>query len=187
MPIARLDGAVLDGALTRYEERFDAGKGPEGRSMPQRTATAVGLLTAVLALSGCGLSVPADPDGTLDRVTGSVLHAGATVEDGLVDETDSEVSGPLVALVEEFARAQDAEVEWTVGSEESLVGALERGELDVVVGGFTAETPWADRAGTSRGYPGIQGSAGRELVVLVPLGENRLLLELESFLDKELR
>lgn len=137
-----------------------------------------------LFMSGCGLTVPADPGGSMDRIEGGTLRAGASLDPGLVSLTDGEVTGPLVDLIEQFAAAHGAEVEWTVDSEESLVGALEDDQMDVAVGGMTSETPWIDRAGVSRGYPTIPGAGGRELVVLVPLGENRLLFELESFLDQ---
>jgi len=143
----------------------------------------VAMLAAVLLLTGCGIRVPTDPGGSLDRVQGTVLRAGASLEPGLVEIDGRDVSGPLAALVADFARTQDAEVDWTVGSEESLVVALEEGRLDVVVGGMTSDTPWADRVGVSRGYRGITGADGRELVLLVPLGENRLLSALETFLD----
>lgn len=37
----------------------------------------------------------------------------------------------------------------------------------------------------TRGYPGIEGAGGRELVMLVPLGENAFLSALETYLDGE--
>lgn len=154
--------------------------------MLRRASTAAAAIVMAVALAGCGLQVPTDPNGTLNRIQGSVLRAGASVDAGLVDVDDSAVSGPLPDLVNAFADRYDADVEWTVGSEESLVTALEKGSLDIVVGGITAETPWADRAGVTRGYLNIPGAGGREIVLLVPLGENRLLSELELVLDEEL-
>ena len=142
--------------------------------------------TAVLVLSACGIRIPADPDGSLDRIVGGDLRAGAVLEPGLVDSIDGAPTGELVELIEAFAAEQDAAVTWTTGSEETLVGELETGGLDLVIGGMTTATPWVERAGVSRGYPGIEGAGDRELVVLVPLGENRLLSTLETFLDEEL-
>ncbi|OCG73477.1 transporter substrate-binding domain-containing protein [Microbacterium sediminis] len=150
----------------------------------RRLAAGALLATALLA-TGCGVQVPTDPDGTLDRITGGELRVGATAEPGLVEVTDGEPTGPLVDLVEDFAETIDAEPEWSVASEETLVTELEEGRLDLAVGGFTDQSPWVDRAGVTRGYPGIPGADGRSLVMLVPLGENAMLAELEAFLDEE--
>lgn len=148
---------------------------------------AAGVIAALLAagLTGCGLKVPTDPDGTLDSITGATLRAGASAEPGLVNADAGVPTGPLVDLVEQFADSIDARVDWTVAAEESLVGDLEDGTLDIAIGGFTDQTPWTDQAGVTRGYQSIDGADGRSLVFLVPLGENALLSELEGFLDEE--
>jgi len=62
---------------------------------------------------------------------------------------------------------------------------LEEGDLDLVVGGLTDQTPWADRVGVTRGYTDIEGADDRAIVMFVPLGENAFLSELEGFLDAE--
>ena len=136
-------------------------------------------------LTGCGVSIPADPDGTLASVRGGVLRVGVSAEPGLTEIGGGTPSGPLVEVTESFAASIDASISWTTGSEESLVRLLEEGRLDLAIGGFTDATPWSDRAGVTRGYPGVTGSDGRAIVVLVPLGENALLSELERFLDAE--
>lgn len=152
---------------------------------PRRAVFSAAALLLAISLSGCALTIPADPDGTLQSVTGSELRVGVSADPGLV-ETDRETpTGSIPDLVTGFADGIDAEVDWTNGSEETLVGMLERGDLDLVVGGFTADTPWVDRAGVTRGYPGIDGAEGREIVMLVPLGENAFLSELERYLDEE--
>ncbi|MFJ6549017.1 hypothetical protein [Microbacterium sp. NPDC091676] len=143
-----------------------------------------GLLVAT-ALGGCGMTVPADPDGTLDRVSGGELRVGTSPEPGLVEIDGGEPRGPVVDLVDDFAASIDADVTWTVATEESLVGMLETGDLVLVAGGLTPDTPWIDKAGVTRGYPGIEGAGDRELVMLVPLGENAFLSALEASLDEE--
>ncbi len=159
--------------------------GPQDvRAHPRAVFSAAALLLAI-SLSGCGLTIPADPDGTLQSVTGSELRVGVSADPGLVDTDRETPTGSIPDLVTGFADGIDAEVDWTNGSEETLVGMLERGDLDLVVGGFTADTPWVDRAGVTRGYPGIDGAEGREIVMLVPLGENAFLSELERYLDEE--
>ncbi|GAB3595434.1 hypothetical protein [Microbacterium tumbae] len=155
-----------------------------GRSRPARVWL---FLAAVLSaiLTGCTATIPADPDGTLVAVTGGVLRVGVSAEPGLTETRGDEPAGPLVELTEEFAASVDADIRWTTGSEETLVGMLEQGRIDLAIGGFTDATPWADRVGITRGYPGIPGSEGRAIVLLLPLGENAYLSELERFLDAE--
>lgn len=143
------------------------------------------MLLGALVATGCGVQVPADPDGTLERVTGGELRVGAVPDPGLVEVTGDDPSGPLVDLVEEFADTIDAETEWFVASEETLVSQLETGALDLAVGGFTDQSPWVDRVGLTRGYTAIPGADGRPIALLVPLGENAMLAELETFLDEE--
>ena len=137
-------------------------------------------------LAGCGLQIPSDPDGTLDRVSGDVLRVGASPDAPLVREEGGEVSGPQAELVDEFAASIDASVEWTVGSEETLVDeARGRGPRP----GRRRDDrrhPWFDRAGDQpRATPASTGSDGRALVWLVPLGENAFLSAIETFLDEE--
>jgi len=151
----------------------------------RRTALTAAALLLATALSGCGISIPTDPEGTLEKVTGGELRIGASPDRGLVDVDAATPTGPLADLADEFAATLDASPEWTIGSEETLVGMLEAGDLDLVVGGFTEKTPWIDKAGITRGYSGIPGTDGRKIVMLVPLGENAFLSDLERFLDKE--
>ena len=153
------------------------------RPLLRAIPAAVALLLAA-ALSGCGLTIPADPDGTLESVTGSELRVGRSADPGLVDTDRDTPTGSIPDLVTGFADGIDAEIDWTYGSEETLVGMLERGDLDLVAGGFTSDTPWIDKAGVTRGYPEIDGADGREIVMLVPLGENAFLSALERHLDE---
>ena len=143
------------------------------------------VLAMSVALTGCGISVPVDPDGTLQTVSGSELRVGVSPDDGLADISGDTPSGPLIDLVDTFADSLDAEVDWTTGSEETLVVMLEEGDLDLVVGGLTDQTPWIDRVGVTRGYTGVKGADDRAMVMFVPLGENAFLTKLEAFLDSE--
>lgn len=140
-------------------------------------------LTAVLALTtGCGLTVPTDPQGTLDRVTGGELRVGVSAEPGLADAASDPPRGALPDLVTRFADALDATPAWETASEETLVTMLEQGRLDLAIGGFTGATPWSERVGTTRSYS--LGGA-EDVVLLTPPGENAFLSELERFLDEE--
>jgi ABC-type amino acid transport substrate-binding protein len=156
------------------------------RRQPFR-ATAVGALAGLAAVSlvGCGLTIPSDPDGTLDSVRGGELRVGVAPDGELVEVGDGDPTGSVIDLVDGFADTVDASPEWTVATEETLVRMLERGDLDLIAGGITSDTPWLERAGVSRGYTDIDGADGRTLVMLVPLGENAFLSELERYLDAE--
>lgn len=141
----------------------------------------------LLALTACSTTIPTDPDDTLDRVTGGILRVGVSPSPpwtDLPDGTGAEPTGTEVELVAEFARTIDAEVQWAAGGEEELIGQLERGKLDLVIGGLTAKSPWADKAALTYRYTETTGPDGaKELhVMAAPMGENAFLVELEGFL-----
>ncbi len=144
-------------------------------------------LALLVALTACSATIPTDPDGTLDRVSGGVLRVGVSPSPpwtDLPDGPDGEPAGTEVELVEEFAGTIDAEVQWAAGGEEELIGLLERGELDLVIGGLTARSPWAEKAALTYRYTETTGPDGaKELhVMAAPMGENAFLVELEGFL-----
>ncbi len=142
------------------------------------------MLALTLCVAGCGLTVPSDPQGTLDRVRGGELRAGASASGDLVTVDGSDVGGSLAEVVEDFAESIDAKVTWTVGSEEDLVDGLEAGDLDLAIGGMTDATPWSMRVAVTRPYDSIPGARG-PVVLLVPLGENAWQAALEGYLDRE--
>ncbi|HEU5484287.1 MAG TPA: transporter substrate-binding domain-containing protein [Microlunatus sp.] len=147
----------------------------------------VGLLLATLALTSCGLSVPADPEDTLERVTQGTLRVGVSPQPPWTGvDADGEPTGPEIDLVTGFAERLDAEVDWVVGGEEQLVTLLEHGDLDLVVGGFTADTPWSEQAAVTRPYHEGVDATGEsvELVMLARMGENAFLRDLETFLHE---
>lgn len=153
--------------------------------MQRRLRLVAALLAATAVGTGCGVQIPADPDGTLERVRGGVLRVGVSpappwTSAGVGGEPD----GVEISLVRDFADSIEADVEWEDGGEEHLVASMERGELDLVVGGVTAKTPWAKQAAVTRPYVTVTGPDGEpaEHVMLAPLGENAFLVALERFL-----
>lgn len=138
-----------------------------------------------LLAAGCGLTIPADPEKTLERVTGSTMRVGVSPNPPWTDISDAgEPSGTEVDLVREFAGSLQTQVEWVVGGEQSLIAALERGELQLVIGGFTSETPWSEQAAITKAYAETKDPEGKrkKLVMAAPMGENQFLLALEKFL-----
>lgn len=142
------------------------------------------IVTATIALTGCGIRIPTDPSGSLDRITGGDLRVGASPAKGTVDVDGDEVSGPVATAVEGFAASRDARIVWTIGSEEELVDDLEDGRLDLAIGGMTEQSPWSERVSVTRAYPALSDE-GRKVVLLLPMGENALQSVLEEFLDEE--
>jgi membrane-bound lytic murein transglycosylase MltF len=140
-------------------------------------------LAALLTLPGCA-AIPADPEGTLERVSGGVLRVGMSQHEPWTALDDGERSGVEVRLIEEFAAERDADVEWHDGGEEALIGQLHRGELDVVVGGLTEKSPWVDQAALTRPYVVLTSPEGspEPHVLAARMGENALLVALERFL-----
>jgi polar amino acid transport system substrate-binding protein len=141
------------------------------------------LAALVVALSGCSVSIPADPDGTLDRVRTGVLRVGISPNPPWT-VTDANLSRTEVELVRGFADRLDADIEWTEGGEEMLVTSMERGELDLLIGGLTAKSPWVDKVALTAPYAQSTDDHGKthDHVMAVPMGENAFLFELESFL-----
>ena len=142
-------------------------------------ATLVALLTA-----GCA-GFPADPEKTLQRVTDGVLRVGVSPNPPHTEiRGTAEPEGSEVVLVQEFAATLPAEVEWTVGGEEMLILALEHGDLDLVIGGLTADTPWMEHAAITKPYAEATDPTGKpvQLVMAARPGENAFLLRLERFL-----
>jgi polar amino acid transport system substrate-binding protein len=139
------------------------------------------LLLAALLATGCRF--PSDPNGTLDRVQGGRLRAGLSARAPWTRVVDGKPDGPEARLVEEFAAQLDARVDWVVGAESDLFTALEQGDLDLVVGGLTDDTPWKDKVGLTKPYLWIRrdGHTERHVIAVAP-GENRFLLRLEEFL-----
>jgi polar amino acid transport system substrate-binding protein len=139
---------------------------------------------ACAAALAVGCTIPADPDGTLERVEGGTMRVGVTATDPWVRLRAGRPSGGVeVALVRRFARDLDARVEWVPGSEEELVKALKEGSLDLVVGGITSESRWKHDAAFTRPYVEHEG---QKHVMAAPMGENAWLVRLERFLlDRE--
>jgi len=142
------------------------------------------LLASVLTLAGCGSAYPADPDGTLERVANGTLRVGASDNGEWVDVDGEDVRGTEADLVRDFAARLGAEIDWVPGTEHVLAEELKHGQLDLVIGGLDDKTPWAQHGGLTLAYAESRDSRGslHRHVMLVPLGENAFLLELDRFL-----
>lgn len=147
----------------------------------------VAALAGCLLLTGCGVTIPTDPEGTLADVRGGVLRVGVSPNPPWTEEDAVASGGPggiEPDLVRGFAEQVDAEIEWTSGAEQTLFDQLDRGELDLVVGGLTAKSPWSSHAALTYPYAQTEDPSGaKELhVMAVRVGENAFMTELERYL-----
>lgn len=94
------------------------------------------LLATALLAAGCD-SIPADPDGTLERVRSERLF-----KVGLIA---SHAPPPPAAtdLLRRLSQATGAKAALVQGPAEALLTRLEEGELDLVLGEFAETSPWA--------------------------------------------
>lgn len=154
----------------------------------RRSLRMAALVLGASLLGGCG-SIPADPDGTLSRASGGTLVVGVSehVPWTDVDDDTGEVTGTEADLVRGFADSIDARVEWKAAPESVLVGWMEDGEIDVMIGGLTAASPWASKVALTRPYTTVESpeDAKEKMVMAVPMGENKLMVALERYLARE--
>ena len=146
------------------------------------------LVLASLPLTVSCSSLPADPEDTLERVSGGVLRVGVSNSPPFTEVGgDGAPSGSETNLVRQFAESVDAEIEFVEAGEETLMQRLSEGDLDLVIGGLSDASPWTDKAALTRPYAEVTDEYGktRKLVMAAPLGENAFLVRLEDFLREQ--
>lgn len=153
--------------------------------MPKSWKVAI-LAVLVTLLCACGLSIPTDPNGTLDRVTGGNLRVGVSWNEPRTSwpPDQDEPTGVEPDLIREFAEHLGAGVTWQRGGEERLMDQLAEEDLDLVIGGLTSDTPWGSEAAITAVYDRSVGPEGKQQahVMATIMGENAFLVELEQFL-----
>jgi polar amino acid transport system substrate-binding protein len=111
------------------------------------------LVAAMLVVTISCDDLPRDQNGATKQI-----QARGTIRVGIIENppwvirSDGAPAGAEVDLVNEFSSRMGAQPVWQWGGEEQLLGALEKYELDIVIGGLSDTTPWTDRVGLTRGY-----------------------------------
>ena len=95
---------------------------------------------------------------------------------------DTEVSGIEPTMIGELAGSLQARVKTVHGSETLLMESLHRRELDVVIGGFTSDSPWKKEVALTTPYH--EDKQGGKHVLALPPGENRWLMRVERYLHE---
>jgi polar amino acid transport system substrate-binding protein len=135
-------------------------------------------LVTLAVLSACGTPFPRDPEHTSDRVRSTrELRVGLTENPPwVVRSPDGQPTGLEVEVARRLAARQGALVRWHWGQLEALFTQLEEHQLDLVIGGIDAETPWEGRVGLTEPWNRAHAS---DIVLAVPPGENGWMGEVE--------
>jgi polar amino acid transport system substrate-binding protein len=143
----RFDSAVQISGTKVAPQARDLNRGPR---LPSANSRQLTISTLALAALACGL--PRDPEGTLDRVRGGTLRVGFVVDTPWVAEAGQGAGGIEGAIATQLARSVGAGIAWRHGSETPLLTALHDGELDLVIAGLTAESPWTAKVAFTKPY-----------------------------------
>jgi DNA-binding transcriptional LysR family regulator len=126
-------------------------------------------MLALAALAGCN-SLPRDPDGTLNRI-----RQQRKLAIGLVDGAPSP---PVVArLLDKISRDTHAAIAIRSGAAEPLLADVREGKLDLVIGPFEKDSPWA--TDVAFGPPLAHGAGDIEIKTAARNGENRWIILVE--------
>jgi hypothetical protein len=132
------------------------------------TAAEAFCLFALAALFACD-RFPKDIAGTTDAVTRGTLHAGLVA--------DASVEPDERSLIDAVSQAAAADADIQTGSAEILLSRLESGDLNLVVGRFSGDSPWKSRvAFTAPAESASPSSDAPVLRAAVRAGENRWLI-----------
>ena len=142
-------------------------------------------LMILFFLTAC--SIPQDPEDTLNNVQKrGFIRVGATEQIPWVIRQGEEAAGIEGALARNFADSLDVTVVWQWGSTDTHMRKLHNYELDLVIGGLVQTSPWSREVALTKPYMILgENDPSQETfkhVMAVPPGENRWLMELESFL-----
>ena len=116
--------------------------------MGQHKRMVVVALVVAVALSAC--QFPRDPDGTLDRAAGGTIRVGVGQRMPWAGWEGDRPVGAEVELVTAMAQHLHARLEWSRGSDDELLRALEERGLDVVAAGLQAKSAWASKVSFTR-------------------------------------
>lgn len=127
------------------------------------------LLLCVFFFGACNF--PKDPKNSYENAKKSSLRVG------VVSKTDSTQTSFEKNLIRNFAEQRNMQTQFITDNETELVKKLEKYQLDVVLGGFKKKSNWKSKVGMTKPYDSKH-------VFFIPRGENRLLFQLEKFIEK---
>jgi len=135
---------------------------------------AFGVLAMTMLVAGCD-AMPKDAEGTLPHI-----EASHEIRVGLIADPAPLQPDRAQALIAALAQQTGARPIIETGAGERLLDRLGHGDLDIVLGTFTEETPWADTV--ALGPPlAITGPKDRRLMLRAAArnGENAWIVRIE--------
>lgn len=125
-------------------------------------------LLALIMLTGCD-ALPKDPDGTLSKISREQRFTVGIVE--------GSPTLPMVSrFLNEVEKRSHARATTSSGSAESLLAAVRKGDLDLVIGAFEGDSPWQDEVAFA---PPLARSGTMEIHAVARNGENRWIMLIE--------
>ena len=113
----------------------------------------VATLVAFVALGTLGAcNLPRDADDTLAHVQGGTMRVGMVVDTPWVTDSAGGAGGIEGALTRAIAADVHANIAWVHGTEASLLESVRERELDLVIGGFTATSPYSKHVAFTKPY-----------------------------------
>lgn len=80
------------------------------------------------------------------------MRVGVVVDTPWTTDSAGAIGGPEGAMVRSLAEGLGARIDWVRGEETQLLTALQHRELDLVIGGLTATSPWQQQVAFTRPY-----------------------------------
>lgn len=140
-----------------------------------RAMKVVPFLVILFLLGACNV-LPRDPDGTLNMIERSgVIRVGIVADP---DPIDTQRASQLIRHLESRTHAKARIVE---GAAEPLIGGLENGKLDLLIGPFARDTPIKSIVALGPPLASRAIKGGRiDLVAVMRNGENRWIMLVEE-------
>lgn len=136
-------------------------------------------VVALGMLTGCD-DFPKDMAGTMEGVLSSGTMRAGIVAGGPEDEQR--------ALIARLASSLNVEASIFTGSTEDLVHRMNNGEIDILVGEFSANTPWKSQVGMTGPVRAINPPADKPVLrAIVRSGENRWLMKVAKIVRKNMQ
>ncbi|MCF4101722.1 transporter substrate-binding domain-containing protein [Gillisia sp. M10.2A] len=135
------------------------------------------ILFNFLLTSLVSCKIPKDPQNSWNKAKENELIVGVVANPPFTAVTNENFTGSEIELIRNFARENHLKVNFIEDNESNLIKKLQDYKVSVVIGGFDKKSVWKDKAGLSKTYDDKH-------VLLLPKGENELLIHLESYIYK---